>query len=1086
MRYFIFSFLLLSAAANCVFAQWQVEWEQDTPLDSICGGSSNPIPDGIEVRIYHDADNDGVDDTDPLLTICDDPPNCLTGPAGTANYNTFTVNGSDPDLGIPGGFLSSWYWGYLTAVIQSPSPNRIYIRVCVHDSLHYVSPVYQPTSGAPLTYYDPMTTCLNTGCPGCDSPPTPTNLRASDSTSCASITLQWNYPDSASISGSPVDRMYIYRDGALIDSQSVRDTNYVDNGVTQSGTAPYIFNYYVKARRNCSGSYAYAQSTPNQGSLYPNPPAVTMQRASDDTCGYVRVRWTYNISAGLDSFIIKRNGTRVGAVLGSPLGNRVWDYVTSDTIRAGYSVVAWNRVCLEGTPSAVDSGQAKQIPSTPTNMNATQGNCLVTTISWDPVPNATAYKVYRNTAAACTGTQSLLATVNAPTVTCLDTTASNWTVFGYKVSALNLCGESALSACFSGYRVGFLGAVTGVNASDGTSCDTVTVTWNNLANESGYKVYRTPTSGGTTDTLSATVPVDCTRFWDQTAVAGTLYNYGVRAFNACGNGTASAVNSGYRKLIPAQVAGVVATDSTQCWGVQVTWSNLAGEDSFIVKRDGNRIGYRLTDQLAYDDSTAVASTIYNYTVTAKNACGIGIESIANSGSRAHNLQQVTGVSATDGICFETYISWIRSAGVDSFVVYRNGSRVGSVFGIDSSFSDATGQAGVRYDYTVTAYNACGPGIPSLPDSGWQLTSPARPAGVVATQNYCDRVVLTWQDVSFESSYIIRRNNSIIAFIAGDSISFTDYPPTGSYSYTVQAINECGASQTSTPATGIRAGPPSIALLSAVEDCPDIVLSFTHSANSDWVRVFRDGAILDSVPCPSSQYRDTGATAGVHSYFVQAVNECGFFLSDTLYAEVVQMPQPPDSLAFTDNHCDRITLTWDTSAGVFSHYQIYRDGGVYANISSSVTTYTDTNAICGEEYRYQLSAVSDTCGESDLTEEVLAALTDCPPPSSPAIVLSIIGENANLRWNHIASSDSGCPLTVTGYLVFYAPTAGGPFYYHGFTTDTTYMHVRVAHYNLGMFYQVTSTTEPLSFVQQLKPDVTREETMRRLRESSRSR
>jgi len=76
--------------------------------------------------------------------------------------------------------------------------------------------------------------------------------------------------------------------------------------------------------------------------------------------------------------------------------------------------------------------------------------------------------------------------------------------------------------------------------------------------------------------------------------------------------------------------------------------------------------------------------------------------------------------------------------------------------------------------------------------------------------------------------------------------------------------------------------------------------------------------------------------------------------------------------------------------------------------------------------------------------------------------------------------------VTGYLVFYAPTAEGPFYYHGFTTDTTYTHVRVVHYNVGMYYQVLSTTEPLTLLQRLPAEATLEETMRLLREGIRSR
>ena len=56
---------------------------------------------------------------------------------------------------------------------------------------------------------------------------------------------------------------------------------------------------------------------------------------------------------------------------------------------------------------------------------------------------------------------------------------------------------------------------------------------------------------------------------------------------------------------------------------------------------------------------------------------------------------------------------------------------------------------------------------------------------------------------------------------------------------------------------------------------------------------------------------------------------------------------------------------------------------------------------------------------------------------------------------VDSSLGGCDVTIERYLVFYAPSSNGPYYYHGWTADTTYLHAGVITYAPGMFYQVVA-------------------------------
>lgn len=88
------------------------------------------------------------------------------------------------------------------------------------------------------------------------------------------------------------------------------------------------------------------------------------------------------------------------------------------------------------------------------------------------------------------------------------------------------------------------------------------------------------------------------------------------------------------------------------------------------------------------------------------------------------------------------------------------------------------------------------------------------------------------------------------------------------------------------------------------------------------------------------------------------------------------------------------------------------------------------------------------------------------PATPQVVIQAVGQDARLAWSPITSSAGGCAITVTGYLIFYSPTVGGPYYYHGYTADTSYVHTRVVRYNFGMFYQVVASRESPALLMQL--------------------
>jgi hypothetical protein len=88
------------------------------------------------------------------------------------------------------------------------------------------------------------------------------------------------------------------------------------------------------------------------------------------------------------------------------------------------------------------------------------------------------------------------------------------------------------------------------------------------------------------------------------------------------------------------------------------------------------------------------------------------------------------------------------------------------------------------------------------------------------------------------------------------------------------------------------------------------------------------------------------------------------------------------------------------------------------------------------------------------------------PQAPNIRVFPEGEDARLMWQAVSQSVGGCPVTVTRYLVFYCGVYDGPFYYHGFSTTTTYTHFGVLRHSPAMFYLVVAYTGPVGLVDDL--------------------
>ncbi|MCB9357095.1 MAG: hypothetical protein H6508_04105 [Calditrichaeota bacterium] len=105
------------------------------------------------------------------------------------------------------------------------------------------------------------------------------------------------------------------------------------------------------------------------------------------------------------------------------------------------------------------------------------------------------------------------------------------------------------------------------------------------------------------------------------------------------------------------------------------------------------------------------------------------------------------------------------------------------------------------------------------------------------------------------------------------------------------------------------------------------------------------------------------------------------------------------------------------------------------------------------------------------------------PAAPDVVISTVGPDAHLNWSVVDTSVGGCPVNNLWYAVFYSPTSGGPFYFHGWTADTAYAHLGVVNFSPSMFYNVIAIDAPQSLAREVRQEERIEEVMARFRQGS---
>jgi len=286
------------------------------------------------------------------------------------------------------------------------------------------------------------------------------------------------------------------------------------------------------------------------------------------------------------------------------------------------------------------------VPNAPNNLTASAASATSINLSWtDNSNNETGFKLERSP----TGTGNTWSQIPNASTVITGTTYSNTgltanTVYYYRVRATSANGDSTYSNIANATTLTTAPAAPSGLTAAATSSSTISISWTDVANETGYYVERKTGPSGTYAVIR-TLSANAAGIGDSGLAANTIYYYRVRAYNASGNSAYSNEASATTPSIvsiPAAPTGLVAR-RVATNRITLAWQDRSNnETAFYIYRSLNILGPFTTEIgttganiTTYTDSTGLVSgRTYYYMVKARNnagySAGSNVASVVNS------------------------------------------------------------------------------------------------------------------------------------------------------------------------------------------------------------------------------------------------------------------------------------------------------------------------------------------------------------------------------------------------------------------------------------------------------------------------
>lgn len=668
---------------------------------------------------------------------------------------------------------------------------------------------------------------------------------------------------------------------------------------------------------------------------------------------------------------------------------------------------------------------------------------------------------------------SLVTTKNSGTLAHTDTGLAAGTNYCYRIDAfIDTLNSRKLERCVTTT----LSKPT-LNALTVDSSTQITLSWNQIAGNTGYKIERKIGAGAWADLT--TKPANTITHVDAGLTPGTVYYYRISTNSAAGYSLSSNEQNAITKpAAPAMAANGAITTTT----VVVNWTNVAGETGYKVERKTgaggtwSQIAAPGVDVLAYSDSGLTLNTQYYYRVRAYNASGdsdYSGEQGALTRFTSPTLSSATG-SATDKID----LVWTNVAGETGYTIQyaactQNSPSGGGTYCSNTAYYGAfstlttvaadvttyqhTGlTSGYAYRYQIIANTTGNTSDPSNAIIAWtNMTGTA----VTITPASETSLTVSWTDIAGETNYTLERKlgaGGTWAEVAGaigmaaNTVSKTD---TGlalstQYCYRVKAYssNAPGPSPSfvyssnepclSTPLAAptlntptATAGQVNLSWNNVVGNTGYEVQMRTLSYFDNPEYVIYDWAwgawstLTPALAADTTSYSKTGLNTGYTFQFQVRDIYPGGNSAWSNAVNVTTIPPAPTLNVPTGISTSQIDVTWVNGYGETSYKLEWKQrtgadcsAGAWSapvSIGQNVVTYNHTGLSTGTYYCYQVYA-SNAFGNSGYSA-IKSQTTLAVPPTLNA-PSGVTATQTVLTWNNITGN--------TGYKIERKTDVGG--------------------------------------------------------------
>ncbi len=294
-------------------------------------------------------------------------------------------------------------------------------------------------------------------------------------------------------------------------------------------------------------------------------------------------------------------------LLSSIIASSYTDATAEAGIRYTYKIVAQD---ADGNISACSNAVSRtcDLPQPVIRIGNSSSSGKIT-VSWDAIPGAKEYKVYRATSK--TGSFKLMKTVPGTTYT--NTSAAAGKTYYYKVRAIH--SNSAANSAYSSvkYRTCDLPQPS-ISLKSIASSGKIQVSWKAIEGAVSYKVYRATSKNGTYKLMKTT---SGTSYTNTSVNPGTTYYYKVKAIHE--KEAASSAYSSYKYRtcdLPRPDVEIHLKNGNP----RLTWDKIDGAVEYKVYRATSKNGsYKLMStrtSASYTNTSAKAGTTYYYKVKA--------------------------------------------------------------------------------------------------------------------------------------------------------------------------------------------------------------------------------------------------------------------------------------------------------------------------------------------------------------------------------------------------------------------------------------------------------------------------------------